>query len=101
MADVSLGYREGMSERSQDPGMKPPLAPDPDSAGQPDQSSSSGPEVTELEDIDSGGLADDLEQAPDEKPNAPNRDVDTAAAMPDPDADPWGDGNKREGRPRA
>jgi hypothetical protein len=90
-----------MSERSQDPGIKPPLAPDPDSGVQSGQSSSSGPEVTDLEDIDSGGLADDLEQAPDEKPNAPNRDVDTAAAMPDPEADPWGDGNTSEGRHRA
>jgi hypothetical protein len=81
--------------------MKPPLAPDPDSAVQPEKTSALGPDVTDIEDIDAGSLAEDMQQQSDEKPNAPNRDIDTAAAMPDPEADPWGNSNDAPGRDRA
>ncbi len=101
MAGPACGYGDAMTERAQDPGQKPPLAPDPDSAVQPEQTSSLGPDVTDIEDIDEGSLAEDMQQQPDEKPNAPNRDVDTAAAMPDPEADPWGDSKDAPGRHRA
>jgi hypothetical protein len=100
MASQAGGYGDAMSEQAQDPGRKPPLAPDPDSAVQPD-TSALAPDVTDIEDIDSGSLAEDMQQESDEKPNAPNRDVDTAAAMPDPDADPWGGSDDAPGRDRA
>ena len=101
MASQTGGYGDAMSEQAQDPGMKPPLAPDPDSAVQPEKTSALGPDVTDIEDIDAGSLTEDIQQESDEKPNAPKRDVDTAAAMPDPDADPRGDSDDAPGRDRA